>query len=173
MFGTKWKFNKGNLFVDKRGFTIVEIIVVVAIIASAFIAILSFFVFESRVGDRERMRLKAISLAEETIEAVRNFRDNTDWAVNGIGTLSTGVEYHTAKATSSWEVISGSEDIDGFTKVIIFTNVSRDGNDNIEQIFNPLNHDPDTKKISIIVNWADRSGSASESIETYLTNWRR
>ena len=93
MSGTKWRFNKKFLPADRRGFTIVEIIVVIAIIASAFIAILSFFVFDSRVSDRGRMKLRAVSLIEEATEAVRNFRDNNDWTIDGIGNLIVEVNY--------------------------------------------------------------------------------
>jgi len=166
MFGTKWRFNK-------KGFTIVEIIVVIAIIVSAFIAILSFFAFDSRVSDRGRMRLRATSLIEGATEAVRNFRDNNDWTIDGIGSLIVEVNYHPVMASKSWDILSGSEVIDGFTRSVVFSNVSRDGNDNIEQSYNPFNNDPDTKKIKITVSWTDRNGLTSESLETYLTNWKR
>jgi len=168
MFGTKWKFNKEN-----TGFTIVEIIVVIAIIITAFIAILSFFIFENRTSDRGRIRLRAISLLEETMEAVRNFRDNTDWEINGVGTMGSGTNYHPVMASKSWDIISGNEAIDGFTRVIIFTSISRDANDNIEQTYNPLRNDSDTKKVSIIITWKDRDTPTSESLGTYITNWRR
>lgn len=168
MFGGKWKFNKKN-----NGFTIVEIIVVVAVIVTAFIAILGFFIFENRVSERGRIRLKAISLLEETTEAVRNFRDNTDWEINGIGVLTSGINYYPVMASKSWSITIGEETIDRFDRVVIFTNVSRDANDNIEQVYNSSRNDSDTKKVSIVITWMDGNNPVSESLETYITNWRK
>ncbi|MFZ5559203.1 MAG: prepilin-type N-terminal cleavage/methylation domain-containing protein [Patescibacteria group bacterium] len=172
MFGIKWIFNKKSLPIVRRGFTIIEIVVVIAIIVLAFFAILGFFIIDARVTDRSRARLEAISLAEEGVEAIRNFRDFNDWSVDGLGTLSSGVNYHPVRASSSWDIVSGSETINGFIRSIIFNRVSRDTNDNIEQVYNPLNDDPNTRKVTVTITWVDRQGAGTENLVTYLTNWR-
>jgi len=181
MFGTRCKNNKG-LSVGRtdspagrtggRGFTIIEIVVVIAIITTVFIAILSFFVFDAKVAEREQMRIKAISLAEEAMEAVRSFRDNTDWDINGVGILNVNTDYGLAVSGMGWDIVLGDENINSFTRSIIFENVSRDLNDDIESIYNISNDDSDTKKVTVIVSWIDRQGSASESLKTYFTNWK-
>ena len=104
MFGMKWKNNKG--------FTILEIIVVIAVIATVFVAIIGFFIFDSRVAERSQMRLKAISLAEEALEATRNFRDITDWETTGMASLNTGIDYHPVSSSAGWDIISGDENVD-------------------------------------------------------------
>ena len=161
MSGTKWKNN--------NGFTIVEIIVVIAVIIAAFSAILGFFVFENKVSERGQLRLKAVLLAEEGMEAVHNFRDNTAWASNGIGTLLTGVDYHPASSSAGWNIISGSEAINGFTRKINFYKVYRDANSNISA---SGTEDSDTRKVTVVVGWSDRLGITDESLVTYITNWR-
>jgi len=163
MFGIKWKFNKG--------FTIVEILVVMFVIVSTFAAILGFFSLDIRVSERNRMRLQALSLAEEAIEAVRSFGNVNSWQ-NGIGGLAIGAEYHPIVIGSIWNIVSESENINNFNRKIIISPVSRDNEDNIENTYNPANNDPNTRKISVIVSWADRIGLASESIGAYLTNWK-
>jgi prepilin-type N-terminal cleavage/methylation domain-containing protein len=166
MSGIRWKNNKNN------GFTIVEIIVAIAIIVSAFGAILGFFSFEAKVAERERMKLKAISLAEEAMEATRNFRDNTTWSSTGIGNLSVGIDYHPASSSAGWGIVSGIENINEFSRKIVFNKVSRDANSNIESTYNPSNDDSNTRKVIVTISWADREGQMSETIKTYITNWR-
>ena len=158
----------------QKGFTIVEIMVVVGVIIIAFTAVLGFFVFEAKVAERSRMRLQAISLIEETVEAVRNFRDNTIWAPDtGIGALDTGADYHPASSSDGWDIDPGNEIINVFTRAIVFNQVSRDANYNIESTYNPSKDDDDTRKITVTITWADRQGSATESLITYITNWRQ
>lgn len=163
MFGMKW--NNNNI----KGFTIVEIMVVIAVVIAVFAAVLGFFVFEAKIASRGRMKLTAISLAQEAIEAVRNFRDNTTWTSTGIGVLSIGADYHPASASTGWDIVSGEETINEFTRKIIFNKVYRDTNDDISS---SGDEDPNTRKVTSMVIWDDRWGAASESLTTYITNWR-
>lgn len=177
MFGMKWKNNKSftqHHFGHKTGagFTIIEIIVVIAVIATVFVAIIGFFIFDSRVAERGQMRLRAVALVEEALEAVRNFRDITDWESAGIATLNTGIDYHPVSSSAGWDIVSGDENVDNFVRKIIFEKVSRNGNDDIESVYNSLNDDPNTRKVTAVVGWSDRQGNASESITTYITNWK-
>ncbi len=152
-----------------RGFTIIEIIVVIAVIVTIFGAILGFFAFEARVAERSRMRLTAISLAEETMEAVRNFRDNTTWATAGVGYLTTSIDYHPVSSSVGWNIISGNENINGFTRKINFDRVYRDANDNIS---GSGIEDSNSRKVTVTVSWTDRQGATNESLVTYITNWK-
>lgn len=153
-----------------NGFTIVEIIVVVAVIIAAFTAVLGFFAFEAKIAERSRMRLQAISFIEESIEAVRNFRDNSTWTdADGIGPLAIGVDYHPASSSDGWDIDPGNEIINEFTRAIVFNEVSRDANDDISD---SGTNDPNTRKVTVTIAWTDRQGSATESLITYITNWR-
>jgi len=173
MFGMKWKYNrKKGPSAGRQGFTIIEIIVVIAVIATVFIAIIGFFVFDARIAERGQMRLEAVSFAEEALEAVRNFRDTTDWESTGIASLNTGIDYHPVSSSIGWDIVSGDENIDNFVRKIVFEKVSRDDNDDIENIYNSSNDDPNTRKVTVVVSWSDRQGSASESLKTYITNWK-
>lgn len=154
----------------KTGFTIVEIVVVVGVIIAALTAILGFFAFEAKVAGRSRMRLEAISFIEESMEAVRNFRDNTSWDSDGIGALTISTNYHPASSSTGWDIVSGNETIKGFTRAVVFNEVSRDANDDISD---SGTNDSNTRKITVIVSWTDRQGSTSESLSTYITNWRQ
>lgn len=164
---------KNNLSTNNQGFTIVEIIVVIMIIVTAFFVIVGFFILDAKVTERSQMRLKAISLARESIETLRNFRDNTKWDSTGIGTLTAGVNYHINTSSTGWEFFPGEESINEFSRTIVLNRVSRGANDNIETTYNPDNDDPKTRKVIVDVNWSDRQGSASERLKTYITNWKK
>ncbi len=166
MFWDKWKNNK-------KGFTILEIIVVIVVVVSVFAAVLSFFTLDVKTSERSRAKLVAISLCEEAIEAVRNFRDNTSWTENGIGILATNTNLYPVVTPSGWLFVLGSENLNNFTRYVVLSRVSRDTNSNIEAIYNPINDDPDTRKVVATVTWTDRYGPASENLTLYITNWKR
>ncbi len=147
-----------------------EIIVVIAVIVTAFSAILGFFVFESKTAERGRMRLGAIFLAQEAIEAIRNFRDNTTWTSGGVGSLTIGVDYHPVISGNSWNIISDSEIINEFTRKIVVDRVYRDSNDNISD---SGTEDSNTRKVTVTISWTDRQRGTEESLITYITNWRK
>lgn len=165
MFGIQWKNNKG--------FTVMEIIVVTAVMSLILVTILGLLSLESKISEQNRLKLKAIATLEETIESVKNFRDNTAWFSTGIGGLVVGSNYYPVIASSGWSFVLGTETTDGFTRSIIFSSVSRDADSNIESSYNSVNDDPDTKKATITVSWNDRTGSKNETLITYVTNWQK
>jgi len=152
-----------------KGISVIEILVVIAILLIAFVGILGLLTFSLQTLSLIKETTFANFLAQETIESVRNFRDGTDWATNGLGTLTVGVSYHpekTADIPAKWILAEGEETIGNFTRKIILENVQRDGNDNIVE--EGGTNDPDTNKIKITVSWKDKK----VEIITYLTNWK-
>ena len=112
-------------------------------------------------------------MIHETMEAVRNFRDNTTWDTDGLGTLTAGTDYYpeivTVGTTTKWTMTAGTESIGDFTRKVVFDDVSRDTiSYDIESTYNVLNDDPDTKKVTATLSWGNRS----VEIISYLTNWR-
>lgn len=93
-------------------------------------------------------RSRAVFLAEEGLEAVRNIRDadfsNLDGGTKGL-TIQDNI----------WKLTDEPEDIDIFTRQIEISTV-----------------DENTKKVSSIVNWDSLfHESNSVTLTTYLTNW--
>lgn len=159
--------NKNRKFT--KGISIVEILIAIAVIVIGLAGLLGVATFSLKISTLIKETTRANNLAQEAMEAVRNFREGTDWNTNGLGTLTAGLAYYPQKSTdipAKWQMISGEETIDGFTRKVIFNNVQRDGNDNIVE--SGGTNDPDTKKLTVTVSWKE------EKIEivTYLTNWR-
>lgn len=156
----------------EKGVFIAEILIVAAIISTALITFLGIAVFSLKLSAYAEKSNVAVSLAEETIEATRSFRDGTTWAANGLASLNTGVDYYPSLSGSpaNWSLALGAETINGFTRKIVFERVSRDSSTHdIESVYNPANDDPDTRKIICSVSWENKE----IQIITYLTNWQQ
>ena len=153
----------------KEGFTVIEIMVVVAILLSAFVGILGLLTFSLQISTLIRETNQANFLAQDTLEAVRNFRDGTVWDVNGLETLTTDVAYHPEKTADNppkWTMVQGEEIVNGFSRKIVFGSAERDSNDNI--VASGGTNDPQTKKTTTTISW---KGKKVEII-TYLTDWK-
>lgn len=147
-----------------------EIIVSVALISIAFVVLLGIAFSVINVSSSIQKQTKANALMNEGFEAIRNFRDGTQWLVNGLGTMTTGSSspYHLVNNSNTWNLVEGPETIGIFTRQIVLDKVSRNSNYQIEQTYNLANDDNNTRKITITVSWQDTS---LQNI-TYLTNWK-
>jgi len=167
---TQWKHNK-------KGISAIEILIAVAIIALTFTSLLGLATFSLKASLLTKENIKAKNIAQETLEAVRNFRDGTDWEdANGLKNILTGEDnpYHPEKNGSvppEWELVAGEEAINGFTRKVFFYNVQRDINDNIVES-GGINDDY-TKKVKVFVSWQERGRDHQIEIITYLTDWRQ
>ena len=163
---------------DNKGISIVEILVIIAIIGIALASLLGLATFSLRASTSIKETTRANSLAQEAIEAVRNFRDGIAWdnddpenKYDGLGVITTGIIYHPEKSTDTppkWQLIQGEETVGGFTRKVVFENVSRDTT-NYNIVENGGENDPDTKKVTVTVSW----GNKKVEIITYLTNWKQ
>ena len=157
-----------------QGFTIIEVVTVILIIGVGIFSLVSLgsFLYKS-IGEAKQYE-RASLLASEGLEAVRGFRDNSDWNIDGLGTLATGAAYHpeidAAGTTTDWQLLPGPEIIDGFRRQVILGDVSRDPvSRDIESVYDPAHYDGDSRRVLVRVHWKNNS----ISLETYLTNWRR
>ena len=153
---------------NKKGASIIEILIVIAICTIALVSLLGVAAFSLRISTLIRETNQANNLAQEVIEAVRNFRDGTTWDVNGLGTLTTAVAYYPQKSTDTppkWQLVQGEEETFGFKRKVVFEKVFRDANDNISS---SGTEDPNARKATITVSWKDKK----VEIITYLTNWK-
>ena len=157
---------------NKKGASIIEILIVIAIIVIALTSLLGVATFSLRISTLMRETNQANNLSQEVMEAVRNFRDGTSWDVDGFGKLATSTDYY-PQATSSpskWQLVQGIENIDGFTRKVVFEDVERNSNSNIVEAGT---YDPNTKKVIVTVSWKERGRDHKLEIFTYLTNWKQ
>ena len=151
---------------SQRGVGIVEIIIAVFIISTAFFAILQLSVMTMKAAGERNNKERALQLAQEGIESARAIRDS-GWTANIAG-LTFGGTYYLVNNSGVWELSASNPGlIDGkFTRTLVLDNVSRDINDNIVQ--SGGTNDPKTKKVTATVSW----GSSAKSVQliTYITD---
>ena len=162
-----------NQFGNKKGISIIEILVVIAIIITALRSLLGLASFSLGVSTLIKQTNQANNLSQEVMEAVRNFRDGTSWDIDGLGKLATSTDYYpqATGSPSKWQLVQGTENIDGFTRKVVFEDVMRDSNSNIVE--SGGTNDPNTKKVTVTVSWEERGRDHKLEIFTYLTNWKQ
>lgn len=161
---------------NKKGISIIEILLAISILSIAFIALLGVGAYSLRISSLLERTELANSLVQEAIEATRSFRGGTTWATNGLGAITTGISHphypvlNMGTNPSSWTLPEGTQTINGFSRKMVFDNVSRDPTTSaIENVYNPTHNDPDTKKLTVSVFW----GSQKVEVIIYLTNWKQ
>lgn len=148
----------------ERGFGIIEIIVAVSVISIALFGISQLSLLYIKQGNQNKNYLKALYLAEESLEAARSVRDQS-WTTN-IASLTMGANYYPIISSNKWILGATNpgmiENI--YNRQIKIENVSRNTNDNI--VSSGGTDDPNTKKITTTVSWNGKN----VTLTTYLTN---
>ena len=152
----------------QKGFSVLEIVLGVAIITVAFFGISSTARDMLRVSKDANRETQAGFLIEEGIEALRAARDYS-WD-STIGFLPTETWFYIDPngSVDGWISAVPYEIDETFTRRFMISTVNRDANDDIAEVGIP---DPNTRKITLAVDWERSSGTvATRSVETYLTN---
>ncbi len=153
----------------RRGFGVVELIVVIFIIATALVSLMGLYNIFMKTREQTAKYIQATSLAQEEIEAARNIRDDS-WS--NISSLSVETAYHLIETGSplKWSLSAGQEAINGFSRQVVLSKVYRDANDNI--VTSGGTEDTGSRKITATVSWTKAGQSYSINLFAYLTNWR-
>jgi type II secretory pathway pseudopilin PulG len=140
---------KNNLKKTKTGFSLIEIIVSISLFMIFVVAVLNTINYSFKQIVHSANINQANILAEETLEIVKNIRDNNfSNLVNGGFGLSA--------STGKWILIEAADTVGIFERNIEIS----DFND-------------DQKLIIVTINWSDNvSADNTFTARTYLTNWR-
>ena len=174
------RYQIGNKSFSQQGFAIVEALIASTIIIVALTSIVGLVTLSLVVSSITKQTTHATLFAQDTMEALRNFKDGVDWNNNdladeydGLGVIPPDDTYHLEKSTDSpprWKVISGEKVVDVFTIKLFFSGVFRDDDDDIAVAGTP---DSDTKEVVVRVSWTERGRSHEVVLVTYLTNWNQ
>lgn len=146
----------------KKGQSLVELLIAIGLL-SIFLPALITSLASSREGKaQENQRLQAATLLKEANEVVRSIREKgwTTFAVNGT--------YHPVISGSIWSLADGPENINGFTRQTVISDVFRDTSGNITATGGT--NDPSSKKIVNTVSWNTPFTSSVSSI-SFLTRY--
>ncbi len=160
-----------------KGMSLIEILIVISIITIGLVYLLGMFSFSLRIAGSEQKLTRANFMAQEAMEGVRNFRDETTWGENGLDTLNVSTFYHLEKTGSppKWTLSPDTKTINGFTQKIVVDNVRRDLYDNkLNNIVeNGGTLDSDTRKVTVTISWLERGKSKEIELITFFTNWNQ
>ena len=161
-----------HLFGNK-GISLIEILVAVAIISSVLISLLGLTSFCLRITSIINQTNKANNMAQEMMEQIRNFRDVTSWNVDGLGAITSNIDYYIQKSgtPATWQLIQGTETVNGFTRKVVFEDVMRNLDDDI--VDSGGVNDPNTKKVTVTISWEERGNSRQIELLSYFTNWKQ
>ncbi len=144
------------------GQSLTELLVAIGIAALLLPALLTGFISSREGKSQQLQRIKAVTLLQESEQALRSIRD-AGWA-----NISTNGTYYPQISGSSWTLTSGTQSVSGFTRSIQISDVYRDTNGVIVTSGGTL--DPSTKKAIITVTWPTPIPSSTQST-VYVTRF--
>lgn len=155
-----WIFTK-----RESGQLLIEVLMGMAIAAIILPALFLGFFATKQGKAQQSQRIQAIALMKEAEEVVRSVREK------GWSAFSANGVFHPVITNNAWDLISGSENIDGFTRTITISDVFRDQNGVVVESGGTL--DPSVKRVYVSVSWEQPYTSLVNStmyIARYLQN---
>jgi prepilin-type N-terminal cleavage/methylation domain-containing protein len=159
----------------KKGFTLVEVIVSLAVMALFLPALARLFTFAINTSTQGDMYSKAYAMSQEGIEAIYYIKENRPdiWNWDTIPENTSPSEfYQVIKSGGEWGFDGGKKSmtdlssIDGYTRSIQIFMVVRDVEGNLNS---GSTEDKFTKKIVSKVSWMGINGQEEVTLSSYVT----
>ena len=149
------------------GLTLVEVLIATSIILVFLLALFGAHNLYLKAAFSNGEVIKAVVLAEESLEVIRFLR-NSSWDAN-IAPLSLDTDYGLILNAGAWQVTTANILIDNiFEREVRLSAVYRDASGDIVSSGGTL--DPDTLLVVSTVSWPSGAATTTKSISTYLTN---
>ena len=160
---------------SEKGFGMVEIIIVSAILALVSFGAVSYLNSYSKLGAINKMQTEALYYARSSLEQARAVRDENSvddrsygWNVlDGLSFAPTS-HYNFQLSGSGWAPVIGDRVNEGYTIWVTFASVNRDVNDDIVLSGGIL--DDNSIKVTSHVSFQIRGESKEVELFEYLTN---
>lgn len=149
------------------GFTIIEVVVVPAILLLVVLAVMNAFGAYVRTSKGSVDTVKASYLLDEGIEVMKIFRDE-GWEQK-ISTLPIDTPIKIFWNGSSFATTSSQVLIDDkFEQAIVLNNVYRD---NLTKTISTSGTiDTNSRKVTVYVSWNTNMGTTTKSLSAYISN---
>ncbi len=164
--------NRSKKIKYQRGFSIIELLVALAIAAVVVSGITGILVQSMRYTAWSEHRWLATTLANGAIEALTNIKEK-DWATFS-GYATDGRVYRLQQSGNDWTLVEapGGETIGMFTRKISLAPVCRLSSNQLAACGDPgAVVDPDSRKVSVDVAWQENGQAKSTVQEDYLDHW--
>ena len=156
-----------HFFKSSSGFSLLEVVVAVGIVATALVFILGALALGVRVLRAQAETREAVFVAEEGAEATRFLRD-ADWTAH-IVTLTPGTTYYAVRSGQTWIMQTANPGPlqNRYTRTIVLTRVYRDANGAIAP---SGTEDQNARSFIVTVTWSGTFGSHTVSVPGYVMN---
>lgn len=160
--------NKSKRFFWQKGYSLVELLVAMGVFGVLVTALFSGFIATREGKPQQERRFEAITIFQETVEALRVIREQ------GWDTVATNGVYYPIQTLTSWALSPGVETINaalGLTRSLEIGDVFRDSSGDIVASGGVL--DPSTKAVIITISWSQplvSSYSHTIYLSRYLDN---
>ncbi|MBU1019020.1 MAG: prepilin-type N-terminal cleavage/methylation domain-containing protein [Patescibacteria group bacterium] len=167
----------------KEGFTLIEILIGVSIIAVTMTAMTNLVIVSMRANTFNMNTLQAYYLAEEGLEAMRNMRDS-NWMQNYGWNMGEGFECgmeggsyrFTASKGDPWTLtLNGDPQLYEVDNVSHMSFSHSGGKESAFSRYILVEYEEcesGAAKISSVVEWSERGNDQNITLTTYLTDWR-
>jgi prepilin-type N-terminal cleavage/methylation domain-containing protein len=152
-----------------RGFSLIEVLIACAIIASLSLGLFTASQKAIQLSDQSLKLAEANMLLEEGAEAIKTIRD-ANWTNISSLTLETNYYLSYSTSTNTWSLgTTVPAAIDGvFTRKMVFSAVNRDINDDIVSSGGTL--DTRTKKVTISVSYGESYATITKTLIFYIAD---
>ena len=158
--------NKNKRSPAQAGMGLIEIIIGSAIILSAILAANTTYTTYTQYALANEKNVQAAYLLEEGVEVTYFLRDKS-WTAN-IASLSPATAYYLNFIGGTWATTTTPVYVDGqFLRKINVALVNRDSNDDIA---GAGTNDPNTRKITVSIDYFQGHATTTKSLSTYITN---
>jgi type II secretory pathway pseudopilin PulG len=152
--------------INFSGFSLVEIIIGSAILATSIVAIIGVMGWFTELAPRTTPRLQASFLAEEGIEAVRTIRDR-GWTTD-ISPLNNNTAYYLNWNGTAWRATTTFSMVDNqFVRTFELDPVYRDGSFDIAE---SGSSDANSRLVTVNVSWFDKGATSTKTLQSYIFN---
>lgn len=150
---------------SKKGTSLIEIIIGLAIISTSFFSVISAYHFFIKVAVRNASETKVNYLLEEGVEITRFLRDS-DWI--SFSALATTTDHFFVFDGGTWKATTTNIYIDNrFERKFVLSDVYRDINGDISSTGTL---DAGVRKIDVLVSFPSGNSTTTRSVNLYLTN---
>ena len=139
----------------KNGFTLIEVVVSLAILTTVMLSLHFVAQMAVRSWDTAQKRSVAYNIIQDAVESIRNIRDNN---------VATASEWFAGTDNASLNGVLMKPLPTGFTRDIVITDISSGIIYDGATIFK--------KKVIVTVSWTDKIGKKTLSETTYFTDWK-
>jgi type II secretory pathway pseudopilin PulG len=160
-----------------KGFTLIEVIISIAIVIIALISALSLITFSTTSIRINKSKIIAAGLVQEGLEIVKNIRDN-NWLHNCPACdRRTAANWRIGLGTGDWRAQYNLENLIGFSSIPLrtdsngFYQYDSGSNTPFYRRINIQYINDDQIKVIAEVTWTEKGGIQSVSAETRYYNW--